>query len=196
MASKRASAPTIRRMRMQAAGAAIVSIVLAAAGLAVVPAAAQSTLAESLSGFSGNSDKPINIESDSLEVRDKEQIAIFTGNVRVVQGDVTLKTKVLKVWYEGKMGAAGQQQIRKLDAEGKVLVTTKDQTTTGERASFDMKTQIITMTGDVVLSQGKNVLKGDRLVVDLNTGRSHLEANGRVSGSFVSKPAGEKGKGQ
>lgn len=196
MASERASAPMISRGCLDAVRAAFVAVTLSVAAFAAVPAAAQSTLAESLSGFSGNSDKPINIESDSLEVRDKEQTAIFTGNVRVVQGDVTLKTKVLKVWYEGKVGAAGQQQIRKLDADGKVLVTTRDQTTTGNHATFDMKTQIITMTGDVILSQGKNVLKGDRLVVDLNTGRSHLEARGRVSGSFVSKPAGEQRKDQ
>lgn len=182
--------------RRPAAGVLYAAAFAVALCAATAPSAAQSTLAESLSGFSGNSQAPINIESDSLEVRDKDQIAIFTGNVRVVQGDVTLKTKVLKVNYEGKVGAAGQQQISKLEADGKVLVTTQDRSMTGEHATFDMKTQIITMDGDVVLSQGKNVLKGDRLVVDLNTGRSHLEARGRVSGSFVSNPSDKRGQGQ
>lgn len=156
----------------------------------VAPAEAQSRLANAFAGFSASSDKPIDIASDVLEVLDKEQLAIFQGNVNVVQGDVTLKTKVLKVSYEGQVNSAGQQQIRRLEALGKVLVETKDQTVTGDHAVFDMRENIITVDGDVMLTQGGNVLRGSRLIVDLNSGRSRLEAHksdngGRVTGSFV-----------
>jgi lipopolysaccharide export system protein LptA len=182
----------------------LLRLILAGAAVLIAasaPATAQSKLANAFSGFSVNSDKPINIASDALEVRDEEQLAIFEGNVNVVQGDVTLKTKVLRVSYDGKVGGGGQQQIRRLEALGKVLVETKDQTVTGDHAVFEMKENIITVDGDVVLTQGGNILRGSKLVVDLNTSRSRLEAHksgkgGRVTGSFVpsSPRPGESGK--
>ncbi|MDP2620961.1 MAG: LptA/OstA family protein [Hyphomicrobiales bacterium] len=181
------------RSAMRLAGVMARHVLALAAALIVAasaPAAAQSRLANAFSGFSVNSDKPIDIASDVLEVLDEEQLAIFKGNVNVVQGEVTLKTKVLKVSYDGRVNGGGQQQIRRLEALGKVLVETKDQTVTGDHAVFEMKQNIITVDGDVVLTQGGNVLRGSKLVVDLNTSRSRLEAHksgkgGRVTGSFV-----------
>ena len=176
-----------RAMARRALGMAAVVIVAASA---VAPARAQNRLANAFAGFSVNSDKPIDIASDVLEVLDNEQLAIFQGNVNVVQGEVTLTTKVLKVSYDGNVNSAGGQQIKRLEALGKVLVETRDQTVTGNHAIFEMKRNIITVDGDVMLTQGRNVLRGSKLIVDLNTGRSRLEAHkagqgGRVTGSFL-----------
>ena len=157
---------------------------------AISASTAQSRLGSSLSGFSADSDEPIDIASDTLEVLDEQQVAIFQGNVKVVQGDSILKTKVLKVNYDGKINSAGKQQIRRLEALGKVLFESEDQTLTGDHAIFEMTENTVTVTGDVVLTQGQNVLRGSRLVIDLDTGRSRLEApkdgeGGRVTGSFI-----------
>ena len=68
-----------------------------------------------------------------------------------------------------------------------MVVTQKDQVVTGETAVFDTKTNLITMLGGVVLTQGKNVLRGDRLMVDMTTGVSRVESDsGRVQGLFQS----------
>lgn len=161
-----------------------------------------------LQGFSQNRDKPIQIDAARLEVRDKDKIATFYGDakadVKVVQGDVTMRSKVLVVFYEqeggGKSGAGksakaaapgpgGSSQIRRLEAKGNVVVTQKDQTVTGETGVFDVKTNTVTMLGGVVLTQSDNVLRGDRLVVDLTTGVSRVEG-GRVQGLFKSSPSG------
>ena len=150
-----------------------------------------------LSALSGGNKGPVNIEADTLEVRDKEHMAIFSGNVKVVQGDVTLRTARLRVDYEGGAEQAGDQTIKSLLAEGAVHVTSKDQVVTGNRATFDMATQLITVTGDVVLSQGQNVVRGPKLLVDLNTGRARVESAvqsgkaGRVQGVFVPKSNGQ-----
>ena len=166
-----------------------------AAALCASPAPAQTP--PGLAGLSGGNKGPVNIEADTLEVRDQENMAIFTGNVTVVQGDVTLKTAKLRVDYEGGAQQAGQQTIKSLLAEGTVHVTSKDQVVTGNRATFDMATQLITVTGDVVLSQGQNVVRGPKLLVDLNTGRARVESSpkagkgGRVQGVFVPKSAGQ-----
>jgi lipopolysaccharide export system protein LptA len=186
---------------------------------------AQSTVQgvpNAMQGFSQNRDQPIQIEANSLEMRDKKKEATFSGNVKVVQGDTTMTSKTLVVFYESsqapgaapaagssKTGAAaknappmqsatpgpgGASSIKQLEARGNVVVTQKDQVVTGETAVFDTKTNLITMLGGVVLTQGKNVLRGDRLLVDMTTGVSRVESDsGKVQGLFVS--SGQNGPG-
>jgi lipopolysaccharide export system protein LptA len=77
----------------------------------------------------------------------------------------------------------GGNQITKIEARGSVIITTdQDQTTTSDWALFDVPAQQVTVGGNVVLTQGKNVLKGDRLVVDLKTGESRFENTGNATG--------------
>ena len=136
-------------------------------------------------GFSVNREKPVQIEAASLEVRDKQKMATFTGNVQVVQGDTTMRCKVLVVHYDGDAqsgmksaspGPGGSQQITRLVAKGGVIVTQSDQTATGDSGLFDMKSNTITLTGNVVVSQGKNVVRGERLVVDMTSGVSKIDS--------------------
>ena len=88
-------------------------------------------------------------------------------------------------------GPGGSSSIKRLEAKGNVVVTQKDQVVTGETAIFDTKTNLITMLGGIVLTQGKNVLRGDRLLVDMTTGVSRVESNsGRVQGLFQSSGQG------
>src|SRR5205814_7942753 len=166
-----------------------------------------------MQGFSQNRDQPIQIEAASLEMRDKKKEATFSGNVKVVQGDTTMTSKTLVVFYDsgptpaspqpaspppaapkgsksGPMqsatpGPGGSSSIRRLEAKGAVVVTQKDQVVTGETAIFDTRANLITMVGGVVLTQCKNVLKGDRLKVDMTTGVSRVESDsGKVQGLF------------
>lgn len=177
-------------------------------GALVVPGAALSAQPagnappNALQGFSQNRDKPVKIEAATLEVRDKEKQATFSGDVKVTQGDTGLRCKSLVVFYEqdgesekGKTlqaatpGPGGQQRIKRLEARGGVVVTQKEQTATGDMGLFDMKTNTVTLTGNVVMTQGQNVLRGDRLMVDLTSGVSRVEAGkngqGRVQGLFL-----------
>lgn len=150
-------------------------------------------------GFSQNRDQPVHIEAATLEVRDKDKIATFSGNVLVTQGDTNMHCKALVVFYDrdsgggtlkaAKPGPGGQSQIRRLEAKGGVVVTQKDQTATGEIGIFDMHANTVTLEGNVLVTQGQNVLRGDRLIVDLTSGVSRVESGksgqGRVQGLFV-----------
>jgi lipopolysaccharide export system protein LptA len=156
-----------------------------------------------LQGFSQNRDEPVHIEAATLEVRDKDKVATFSGEVHVTQGDTEMRCKSLVVFYEqdtgdntattlpaADAGPGGQQRIKRLEAHGSVIVTQKDQIVTGNLGIFEMKTNTVTMTGaPVVMTQGKNVLRGDRLVVDLTSGVSRVESgkagSGRVEGLFL-----------
>ncbi len=166
-----------------------------------VPAAAISKgPPNALQGFSQNRDQPVHIEAATLEVHDKDKVATFSGDVHVTQGDTEMRCKSLVVFYEQEgtntntlpaadAGPGGQQRIKRLEARGGVSVTQKDQTATGSLGIFDMKSNTVTLTGGVVMTQGKNVLRGDRLVVDLTSGVSRVESGkngqGRVEGLFL-----------
>jgi lipopolysaccharide export system protein LptA len=192
------------------------TVAFALAMIAAGDAAAQSAVTgvpNAMQGFSQNRDQPIQIEAATLEMRDKKKEATFTGNVKVVQGDTTMTSKVLVVFYESAPaatapaadskaakappmqsatpGPGGSSSIKRLEAKGDVVVTQKDQVVTGDTAVFDTKTNLITMLGSIVLTQGKNVLRGDRLLVDMTTGVSRVESDsGRVQGLFQSSGQG------
>ena len=114
--------------------AAISTICLA---VAAAPAAAQTTGQGRLSGLKMSGDQPIQIESDRLEVREKENIAIFSGNVSVVQGPTLLKAGKLTVYYAkdgGGSAATGSAAIDQLEVDGKVYVKSDNQIATGDTA--------------------------------------------------------------
>jgi lipopolysaccharide export system protein LptA len=209
------SPPSIRIRRIASC---VCAAALALATIAASKAGAQSTMQgvpNAMQGFSQNRDQPIQIEAASLEMRDKKKEATFAGNVKVVQGDTTMTSKTLVVFYDStptpaaapaanakaaaksapmqsaSPGPGGSSSIRRLEARGSVVVTQKDQVVTGETAVFDTKTNLVTMLGGVVLTQGKNVLRGDRLMVDMTTGVSRVESDsGRVQGLFQSSGQG------
>lgn len=201
---------TDRRQQSQLyRSSAFVATLVAALLVGVSVAPAQSTVQgvpNAVQGFSQNRDKPIQIEAASLEMRDKDKVATFSGNVKVVQGDTTMRSKTLLVFYDNEQGKDGKKaamksstpgpggssSIRRLEAKGGVVVTQKDQTVTGETGIFDMRSNTVTMLGGVVLTKDKNVLRGDRLVVDMTTGISRVESSsGRgVQGMFQSSSPG------
>jgi lipopolysaccharide export system protein LptA len=195
--------------------AGLAALAMLVAGDAVAQSAVKG-VPNAMQGFSQNRDQPIQIEAASLEMRDKKKEATFSGNVKVVQGDTTMTSKALVVFYEQSSaapaapataanaksakaapiqsatpGPGGSSSIRRLEARGSVVVTQKDQVVTGETAIFDTKANQVTMQGGVVLTQGQNILRGDRLVVDMTSGVSRVESDtGRVQGLFQSSGGG------
>jgi len=147
-----------------------------------------------LQGFSVNRNQPVHITSKSLEVRDKEKKATFIGDVLVAQGDTTMRSNTLDVFYDQEGAPAqpkaaqapqveGGQQIRRLEAKGNVVVTKQDQTATGDMGIFDTQANTVTLSGNVVVTQAGNVLRAPRLVVNLTTGVSNFE--GKVEGLLL-----------
>jgi lipopolysaccharide export system protein LptA len=151
-----------------------------------------------LQGFSQNRDQPIKINAAELEVQNKDKVATFSGKVHLVQGDTTMDSDTLVVFYDdqasapppsSKGAATAQitpqqnQQIKRVEARGHVIVHQQghgsngepvDQTATGDLGIFDMRANTVTMRGHVVVSRGPNVLKGDNLVVDMTSGDSRM----------------------
>jgi len=126
-----------------------------------------------------DSSQPIEISADSLEVAQEEQIATFAGNVDAVQGDLVLSADKLKVHYEGEGGGVGvaagsDNSIRRIDAEGNVIIASPEETAEGSFGTYDVPAKLVTLEGQVVLTRGENVIRGERLELDLVTGKSRI----------------------
>lgn len=161
----------------------LISLLSAALFLAPVSALAQATSSQ-MEGLKLSNDKPIQIESDQLEIKEQEKIAIFDGNVSVIQGTTSLKAGHMIVHYNsgGKSMTAGNTDIKRIELAGGVLLNSGTQQATGETGSFEMATQVFVLEGkQVVLSDQQNVFIGCKLTVQANTGEAHLQAcGGRV----------------
>jgi lipopolysaccharide export system protein LptA len=157
-----------------------ISAVLA---LAALPAGAQER-ASRMKGLALNNDTPIQIESDSLEIREQEKKAIFTGNVKVAQGPTTLRAGHMVVYYvaEGGSVSSGNADIDRLEVSKKVVLSSGNQNASADTGVFNMKTEILVLEGKkVVLSEGQNIFTGCKLTVQMKTGEARLEScGGRV----------------
>lgn len=175
-------------------------LTIAAAAMLAAPllpgTAGAQTETNQITGLKLSGDKPIQIESDKLEVDQNKNLAVFTGNVSVVQGPTLLKAGRLTVHYsddkkeDGSSSGAdaamgpGASDIERLEADGKVYIKSEDQVATGDHGSFDMSAQMLTLSGDrVVLTQGENVIVGCKLTVHTQTGQARLDGCGENGGS-------------
>ncbi|HEY5795164.1 MAG TPA: LptA/OstA family protein [Bosea sp. (in: a-proteobacteria)] len=160
-----------------------------------------------LGGLGGDSKEPIKIDADKLDVLDKDNKAVFSGNVVAVQGETTVRCTVMTVFYEGRggQGAAGAKpapapaaagaapgqsndsSIKRIECKGPVTVVSKTQAATSDNAVFDRANNTVVMTGNVALNDGPNITRGEKLTYNTVTGVANVETNkgGRVQGFFV-----------
>jgi lipopolysaccharide export system protein LptA len=119
---------------------------------------------------------------------------MFVGNVHATQAELTLDTARLTVAYSsgGPQSNSGVQ-IRRLDAAGGVVVHSPSETAKGDFGIYDLDKKLITVIGNVQLTRGQNVVNGQRLVINLDTGRAVVDggppgvnsSGGRVTGHFT-----------
>lgn len=166
------------------------SVICGLLALGPVPVDAQEARGAAGLDFKHDSSQPIEITADTLDVARADQTAIFSGNVVAIQGELRLGSDNLRVYYRGgDARTAAQGAISKLDAIGAVALSSPRETASGEWAVYDVDMGQITLGGNVVLTQGENVLRGEQLVIDLESGQSRIVgaqgAGGRVKGLFV-----------
>ena len=166
--------------------------VIAAAMVAVSPAVGQDP-GSSLRGH--DADAPVDVGADRIEVQDRADRAVFSGNVVVRQGGLTLNAARLTV----ASSSAGGIEIERIDASGGVTMRSASETARGQFAVYDLRRRLITVIGGVTLTRGDSNINGGRLVIDLNSGRAVMDGGsggvavpgaqtaptGRVTGTFT-----------
>lgn len=163
----------------------------AALGLLSVPALDNKADAQVLRGH--NTRAPVDFSADRIEVQDRQDRVVVSGNVQVNQAGMTMTAQRLTVAYHDRNGI----EIDRLDASGGVVVTRGNERASGSVAIYDLNRRLITLIGNVELNQAGNRLSGSRLVIDLASGRSTVDGSaagtapgtttqqdGRVSGTF------------
>ena len=157
---------------------------------AAIGAATLAQAQDPVSALRGHdSDAPIDVSSDRIEVQDRADRAIFVGNVEVRQASLSLATDRLTVAYS----SGGGVQIRRLDASGGVVVRSPSETASGDFGIYDLDKRLITLIGDVRLSRSGSEVNGSRLMIDLDSGRAVIDGGppgvgqtgGRVTGHFT-----------
>ena len=164
-------------------------ILTLAVGLAAVPLASLAMAQQPVSALKGHdANAPIDISSARIEVQERADRAIFAGNVVARQGDLTLSTERLTVAYS----SVGGIEINRLDASGGVVVKSPSETARGNFGIYDLDRKLITLVGAVQLNRGGSQINGQRLTIDLNSGRAVMSGapgidqnNGRVTGHFT-----------
>jgi lipopolysaccharide export system protein LptA len=173
----------------------ILAMTAAFAGMAAL-AQAQAPAQSPVSALKGhNSNAPVDVAADRIEVQDRADRAIFAGNVHVRQDELTLDTARLTVAYSG----TGSVQIDRLDASGGVTVKSPSETARGDFGVYDLNRKLITLVGDVVLTRSGSQINGSRLVIDLTSGRAVIDggpagvaqSGGRVTGHFTVPQRGD-----
>jgi len=136
-----------------------------------------------------NSEAPVDVDADRIEVQDRADRAIFAGNVHVRQAELTMDTERLTIAYS----SGGGIQIQRLDASGGVVIRSPSETARGNFGIYDLNKRLITLVGDVQLTREGSRVSGSRLVIDLETGRAVIDGGapgvgqrgGRVTGHFT-----------
>ena len=179
------------------------TVAMAASGAAFAQNPAAQNLRSPIQGIlqdQQNQDLPVQIDAASLEVQDKNKMATFSGDVHVTQGDMTMKCQSLVVFYGPEHGSGtgstvasiaapanaapgakaampqGAQDIRRIEAGAASPSAPRTRMRAATSASTISRRRPITLTGNVVVSQGKNVLRGERVVVDTVSGNAHFES--------------------
>lgn len=145
----------------------------------VVPAQAQ---------LAAGSSAPVDITADELEVLNTRCLAIWKGSAEALQESSRLRADVLTIRYAAARPArTGAEptcgELQGIDAQGSVYYVTPAQRVRSNAAVYDAASDTITMTGDVVAAQGQNVLRGERLVIQVATGEARMETSARGAGT-------------
>ncbi len=180
MSTSRNPRPDLRKLAVQGlVGGALAGTVAAMSFGSVAEA-------QSISSFDSN--QPVNLDADRIDLQDRQHRVIFSGAVDIRQGDLRLRADRTTVSYTD----SGALTIQRLDASGNVTVTRGNERASGAAGVYDFQRKLIVLSGGVTLQRGEDRLNGGRLVIDLNTGISSVDGNaagnqsagGRVSGSF------------
>lgn len=159
------------------------------AASAMVIAGAQHIAAQSIA--SHNSDAPVNYAADRIELQDRQNRVVLSGNVDITQADLRLRAARTTVAYTD----GDALRIQRIDATGGVQVNRAGESARGDVAIYDFDRRIITMVGNVALRRGSDTLNGGRLVIDLASGVSNVDGRAGGSSSALGGAPGSAGSG-
>lgn len=167
------------------------AILRAGALAAFLAAGAAAALAQGANvpfGIRQDASLPVEVSADRLSVSQADGSATFSGNVVVGQGEMRLSAAEVRVDYAA--GADGRPgRIVRLIATGGVTLVSGREAAEAREAVYSIDEATVVLTGEVILTQGGNVLSADRLLVNLADGTAVVEGRVRT----ILQPEGATG---
>jgi lipopolysaccharide export system protein LptA len=151
-------------------------------------------LAPSITAASAPSEDQISFAADSTDAHDAEGFVLLHGDVQIRRSDITLTAPDVRMTFTQRLTSSEQLQVDHVSASGRVRVRKGDSSAVGDFAIYDVRRSLVTMIGNVSLSQRSGAVSGARLVWDLESGRALLDGDpsagpsGRVVGHYVAPP--------
>jgi lipopolysaccharide export system protein LptA len=143
--------------------------------------------------FGGHdTDAPVSFAADRIELQDRQDRVVLSGNVDIAQGGLRLRAARTTMAYSD----SGGLKLHRIDATGGVTVTRGDETAQGDVAIYDVDRRIITLAGGVALRRGGDTLNGGRLVIDLGSGVASVDGRASGGSSAVGAPVGTSRPGR
>lgn len=141
---------------------------------------------------SHDSRAPVTFDADRIELQDRQNRVVLSGDVVIEQAGLTLRSARTLVSYDN----TGELEIQRITATGGVVVTRGDERASGDNAIYDFNRRVITMAGNVRLRRGADTLNGGRLVIDLNSGLSSVDGSAASSAATATSTATSTGSGR
>lgn len=132
-----------------------------------------------VANFKFNTSLPLEIRSKELNIEQNTGRATFSGNVIATQGNLILTALTLVVEYALK-NSRMTSEMEKLTANKDVTIVSETQSAVANKMVYDVMSEKIIMTGDVILKEGLSATSGDKLTINLNTGSRRMEGNVRT----------------
>ncbi|WP_085835325.1 lipopolysaccharide transport periplasmic protein LptA [Aquimixticola soesokkakensis] len=121
---------------------------------------------------------PVEVTADSLAVDQATGLATFSGNVLIGQGEMRMSAAQVVVVY-----GTTSEEIERLEASGGVTLATPSDAAEADSASYTIASGEVTLTGNVLVTQGANTIAAERMVIDLTAGTGRMD--GRVKTTFT-----------
>ncbi len=132
---------------------------------------------------------PIDITADAQDIVNSECLSTWNGSVEALQGKTRLRADTVSLYSAKKGDGCGASE--RMEARGKVYFVTPERTARADEAVYVFSSETITLTGNVIVMQGKSVVRGDRMVINTRTGQANMTSTvkgrnkpGRVRGVF------------
>ncbi len=154
----------------------LVRLLLAAAVTFSTGAALAQGTGLSFSGLNAVRGLPVEIRADQLDVDNTTGETVLTGNAVLGQGDMRIAAPVIRIFYAPQ----DDNRIERLEASGGVTLVTAEEAAEAATATYEVIAGTVAMRGSVLLTQGPNVLSGDRLDVNIRTGQGRMQGNVRT----------------
>ncbi|MGZ6016629.1 MAG: LptA/OstA family protein [Phenylobacterium sp.] len=158
-------------------------------GLMALAAGAAALAAPAAAQIATHSKAPVDIVADEASTNNSGCEATWSGNAEALQDNARLRADVIKIFNKpsaakpAKSGTTGSGcgELDRLEAHGNVYIVKPDQRVRGDHAVYEAGSTTVTVTGDVVAIQGQNVLRGDKMVFNTDTGQGQVvgKAKGR-----------------